>query len=277
MVIRPLGIEDVPACLDLAADRDWPREEAKWRLLLGAGQGWGIDSPGGGLAAGTIVTPYDGAAAIGMVLVAARHGGRGLGRRLIGHALSTIGDQPAVLYATAMGFPLYEKLGFRVTGHVTKHVGHWRGAPAPSVAVRPAGAADWSAIAHRDYTAFGADRTKLLDHYARSAEVVVAGPDAYGDTGHAFAFPGGAPGAEIRFVGPVSADSDAVAWALIAHLAARGTTPVRVDISAGHPWLSGLLVEHGLLPRRPDPLMTHGPRLATDWSRYQAIALQALG
>lgn len=278
MVIRPLGIEDVPACLDLAADRDWPREEAKWRLLLSAGQGWGVDSPGGGLAASTIVTPYDGAAAIGMVLVAARHGGHGLGRRLTEHALSTIGDQPAVLYATAMGFPLYEKLGFRVTGHVTKHTGPWRGpADAPGRTVRPAEAADWSGILHRDYTAFGADRAKLLDRYAQTAEVVVAEPDAHGHTGHAFAFPGGAPGAETRFIGPVSADTDAVAWALIAHLAARATTPVRVDISAGHPWLSGLLVEHGLLPRRPDPLMTHGPDLPTAWATYQAITLQALG
>jgi len=274
MVIRPLGVEDVPACLDLAADRDWPRDEAKWRLLLSAGQGWGIDSPHGGLAASTVVMPYDRAAAIGMVLVAARHGGHGLGRRLTEHALATIGDVPAVLYATAMGFPLYEKLGFRVTGRVTKHIGHWRGAAGrPGPVVRAAEAADWSGILHRDHTVFGADRAKLLDRYAQAAEVVVAEPDAYGHGGHAFAFPGD----EVLFIGPVSADTDAVAWALVAHLAAGRDLPVRVDVTAGHPWLAGLLVDHGLRPRRPDPLMTHGPDLPTDWSAYQAITLQSLG
>lgn len=279
MEIRPLGAEDVPACLDLAADRGWPREEGKWRLLLRVGQGWGIDSPHGGLAASTVVTAYDGAAAIGMVLVAARHGGHGLGRRLTEHALSTIGGAPAVLCATAMGFPLYEKFGFRVTGHVTKHIGRWRAgagavADRPAPVVRPAEAADWSGVLHRDYTAFGADRAKMLDRYAEEAEVVVAEPDARGHAGHAFACPGDPP--ETLFIGPVSADTDAIAWALIEHLARSSPRPVRVDVTAGHPWLSGLLTDHALLPQRPDPLMTHGPDVPTDWSAYQAITLQAL-
>lgn len=281
MQIRPLDAGDIPACLDLSADRAWTRDGRQWELLLRAGQGWGIDAPDGGLAACVIVTPYDGAAAIGKVLVAARYGGRGLGRRITEHALATIGDAPAVLYATAMGRPLYERLGFRVSGQVTKHAGRYRPAP-PEVSttsgpvVRPAEAADWSGIVRRDRRAFGAGRAAMLERYAGMADAVVAEPDCGGHGGHAFAFRGDAPGAETLYIGPVSADTDAVALALIDHLARGAHLPVRIDVPDGHPDLCAALTARGLTAHDPDPRMTHGPDLPGDRRTYQAITNQAL-
>ena len=52
-------------------------------------------------------------AAIGMMLVADRHGRKGLGGRLLRHALAQAGDAVVYLTATAYGRPLYERLGFR--------------------------------------------------------------------------------------------------------------------------------------------------------------------
>ena len=69
--VRRLSLDDLPACLDLAADRDWPREEHKWRLLFEVGEVYGIVAPGEGVVGTTIVTRYDPGAAISMVLVAA--------------------------------------------------------------------------------------------------------------------------------------------------------------------------------------------------------------
>jgi GNAT superfamily N-acetyltransferase len=67
-------------------------------------------------------------AAIGMMLVASRYEGHGLGRALMEHALRAAGEGTAVsLYATAADRPLYEKLGFKP---VRRSVA-FRGGPQP--------------------------------------------------------------------------------------------------------------------------------------------------
>jgi hypothetical protein len=53
--VRPLDAVDLPACLDLAADRGWPREHVKGRFALAAGSVFGVDDPGGGLAEQVVV------------------------------------------------------------------------------------------------------------------------------------------------------------------------------------------------------------------------------
>lgn len=119
--IRRLTLRDLTACADLSEDRGWPREEHKWGFLLTAGKGYGIDDPGGGLVAACTVTEYGpqerpSLAAIGMVLVAERHARQGVGRRLMRHIVSELGTLPLTLHATPFGRPLYEELGFKVTG-----------------------------------------------------------------------------------------------------------------------------------------------------------------
>ena len=130
MTIRRLTLADLPACLALAADRDWQPEAHKWRLLLEGGEAFGIDDADGGLAGSVVLTRYgDALAAVGMMLVAARREGRGLGRRLMTHLLDRAGDATVFLTATPLGRPLYEKLGFRAIGAVTTHVGPFAGRP----------------------------------------------------------------------------------------------------------------------------------------------------
>ena len=88
---------------------------AKWSLLLAASEVFGVDAPDGhGLAGAVVLTRWGpDLAAVGMMLVAARYGRRGLGRALMEHLLATAGDDATVtLFATDMGRPLYEKLGF---------------------------------------------------------------------------------------------------------------------------------------------------------------------
>ena len=78
-----------------------------------------------------------------MMLVAARYGRRGLGRALMEHLLRAAGDDATVtLFATDMGRPLYEKLGFEAVRRNVSFRGQFRarsnsdnskkrGAPAP--------------------------------------------------------------------------------------------------------------------------------------------------
>jgi hypothetical protein len=99
--IQRLTLDEVPDCLALAQDRDWPPEEHKWRLLFEVGTGCGLRDEAGDLVGTTILT---------------RCGGQGLGRRLMTHALSETGGATVFLNATEYGRPLYEKLGFVAVG-----------------------------------------------------------------------------------------------------------------------------------------------------------------
>jgi GNAT superfamily N-acetyltransferase len=104
MRIRTLTLDDISACLSLARQCDWPTDEARWRLLLEVGNGFGVDAPEGGLAATVIATPFEHRAAwIGMMVVAPAHQRKGLGQRLMEHALGRLGEAIAARRGTGPG------------------------------------------------------------------------------------------------------------------------------------------------------------------------------
>jgi GNAT superfamily N-acetyltransferase len=285
-LVRPLDPPDLPACLDLAADRGWPREDAKWRFALAAGSVFGIDDPRGGLAATIAVTRYDpGLAVIGLLLVAAGHGRRGLGRRLTEHALEWAAGRVVYLYATPEGRPLYEALGFRVVDHVTRHVGPFgpaepgagalgAGALAGGLLVRPPVPADRAEALALDRAAFGAGRASTLGALARLADQVVVAADDRGIAGHGSAW----RNLDVLAIGPLVARDDAAALALIQAMAAQADGPVRVDLPARHAGVSRWLAARGVLPAPPDPLMSYrGQPLPGNRDHLYALFMQALG
>jgi len=94
--IHPLTSADLPGCLALARDREWLPEERKWRLLFDIGTVYGVRDQAGDLVGVTVLTCHGAElATIGMLLVAARYGRRGLGRGLMTHALAQAGRAPA--------------------------------------------------------------------------------------------------------------------------------------------------------------------------------------
>ncbi|MDT0342191.1 GNAT family N-acetyltransferase [Streptomyces litchfieldiae] len=280
--IRRLTLADLPACLDLSADRSWPREEHKWRLLLTAGQGYGIDAPpgdpAGGLIACLVVTSY--AAdhrAIGMVLVAERHARRGIGRRLMRHALAECAPAAVFLTATDNGRPLYEQLGFKSVGAITTLRGPFTGTlpAAPGSTVRPATAADLPGILAYDLPIFGADRTELLTRLPSFADhILVAEAPGGGLAGYGASW----PNVTTTVIGPVLADDLATAQALIAELAARAPLPVRFDVDDRHRELAAWLRASGLTGDSRCALMVLGaPDLPGDATRRFAPYSVALG
>jgi GNAT superfamily N-acetyltransferase len=268
--IRRLTLDDLPACLDLAADRDWPREEHKWRLLFGVGEVYGIVDDADVIAT-TIVTRYGGGAAISMVLVAARHERRGLGSRLMRHVLERSGDGAVMLYATELGRPLYERLGFESVGAATAHVGRWEGAGDQRLS-RPA--TDRDAIAALDAAVTGLDRRALivrLPVFAEQVRVVERDGEL---AGYAATW----QNVDALQVGPVIAADEEMARGLITDLVAGDDRPLRVDI--GHEWpaLRAWATVHGLAPGSPVTRMAAGGRLPDgDPARHFAPLMQALG
>ena len=273
--VRPLTTRDLPACLSLSAARGWPREERKWRLLLGAGEGLGIDAPEGGLAGCVVLTTFgDRAAALGMMLVAPAHERRGLGRRIVEAALARAGARTTLLHATAAGQPLYERTGFVAAGHVVKHVGPGRfpAAPPPDgLELRPLEPDDRAAVHALDEAAFGAPRTKLLDLLLPACDRALVARRGGRPVGYGALW----DNLGIATLGPIVAEDDDAALALAAALAAGERRTVRIDVPAHHAALRAWAVAAGITPLPDAPRMIHGPELGG--RGVHALAAQAFG
>ncbi|AIJ14689.1 GNAT family N-acetyltransferase [Streptomyces lividans] len=278
--IRRLTLRDLTACADLSEDRGWPREEHKWGFLLTAGKGYGIDDPGGGLVAACTVTEYGpqerpSLAAIGMVLVAERHARQGVGRRLMRHIVSELGTLPLTLHATPFGRPLYEELGFKVTGGAEMVRGRFvPGGTEPKTVTRAATAEDLAAVLRLDEEVFGADRTPIVTRLPAFADQLRVAEEGGRIIGYAAAW----PNMDTHVVGPLIARDTETAKALIGSLAARTDRPLRTDIDVRHEELLAWVKERGLAGIAPNAVMTYGiTELPGDWTRRFAPLTVAAG
>jgi ribosomal protein S18 acetylase RimI-like enzyme len=279
MLIRPLNLDDVSACLSLATRRDWAADEVRWRLLLEVGRGFGVETPEGGLVGTVIATPFEQRAAwIGMMLVAPTHQRRGLGERLMEHVLGQFGPLPTLLYSTEMGRPLYEKLGFIQVEEIMKYMGRLEALPplplVPGVRVRPMTGADLDAVVALDTQASGMPRRLLLQALLRLASQAHVAEQAGQVVGYGMAWPN--LGATV--VGPLIAKEESIARSLAAGLLRGCEGPVRMDIPTRFTELSTWAVELGLVRQAPSPMMLlHGTRAPGRREQLFAVAAQAVG
>ncbi|MFJ7075249.1 GNAT family N-acetyltransferase [Streptomyces sp. NPDC098781] len=278
--IRRLTPRDLAACADLSEDRGWPREEHKWGFLLTAGKGYGIDDPEGGLISACVVTEYGpqgrpALGAIGMVLVAERHARQGVGRRLMRHVVDAMGTTPLTLHATPFGQPLYEELGFKVTGRAEMLRGHFvPDSSASAVATRAATAEDLSAIMRLDEEVFGTDRMHIITRLPAFADQLRVAEES----GRIIGYAGAWPNMNTQVVGPLIARDTEAAKALIASLAAHTDRPLRTDIDVRHEELLTWAKEHGLASVAYNSVMTYGiSELPGDWTRRFAPLTVAAG
>jgi len=270
--IRRLEADDLGDCAALSLDRGWWPERGKWSLLLAASDAWGIDAPDGQGLAGTVVLTRWGAscAAIGMMLVASRYGGQGLGRALMAHALGAAGEGAAVsLFATDSGRPLYDKLGFKPVRRSVAFRGQFRvnsetadrkkseagaGPAGSSVDVRAATEADIPAILALDRAAYGADRERILARLPAFADRIAVLETGEGIVGYA----AGWRTEPFTVIGPLMARDGESARRLVADLAAHSATAIRLDIDPDRPELPGWARACGLLPTERTVMMTRG-------------------
>jgi GNAT superfamily N-acetyltransferase len=300
--IKPLISADLPGCLALARDRGWLPEERKWRLLFDLAVVYGVRDPGGELAGVAVLTRYGAEfAVIGMVLVATRYGGRGLGRALMNHTLAEAGDATVFLHVTPIGRPLFEKLGFVPVGASHTYLGTFRSAvPAvPAVPAMPAvpgapggsrparlevpgaergsrqaGPGDLMAIRRLDARVNGMDRALLVRRLPGFTKQLRVTERSGGITGYAGAY----RGASHTCIGPVIAETVEDAEILIADVAGAIAGPVRIDIGDHHPQLRRWAAGRGLTPGASAALMVlDGRPLPGDRSRCFAPLMRALG
>ncbi|MFE1921650.1 GNAT family N-acetyltransferase [Streptomyces asoensis] len=278
--IRRLTPRDLAACADLSEDRGWPREEHKWGFLLTAGKGYGIDAPDGGLVCACVVTEYGphgrpGLGAIGMVLVAERYARQGIGRRLMRHVMSLMDTTPLTLHATPNGRPLYEELGFKVTGRAEMVRGHFTPDElASDVVTRAATAEDLMAILRLDEEVFGSDRTHVITRLPAFADQLRVAEEGGRIIGYAAAW----PNMDTQVVGPLIARDTETAKALLASLAAGTDRPLRTDIDVRHEELLTWVKARGLESVAFNAVMSQGiAELPGDWRRRFAPLTVAAG
>jgi GNAT superfamily N-acetyltransferase len=277
--IRRLSAADLAACVELAADRGWPPELNKWRLLFAVGEAYGIDDAAGGLAAMAVLTRYGRQlAAVGTMVVASRFGHQGLGRRLIMHLIEQAG--PAVVYlganSSSYGRSLYQSVGFHSIDTVTRHTGRFVPRPhgALPASLRPASMSDRGPMAALDRRVFGADRRHVLTELFGFAERVLVAEDTQGTlTGFAAAW----RNEQDLLIGPLVAADQAIARTLITTVAAEENGPVRVDIRDIHINLANWATERGLIPCGSATLMVRGGGLPGERDKLFAPASGATG
>jgi GNAT superfamily N-acetyltransferase len=259
--IRRLGPADLDSCAALAVDRGWLPEKSKWALLLDIAEVFGIDAPDGGLAGSVTLARYGREhASVGMMLVAARYGRRGLGRALMTHLLDAAGDATVTLFATDMGRPLYERLGFKPVRRSASFVGRFRPARAdtagsPGMTTRAATDADMPSLLALDMAAFGADRSHVIRRLPSFADEILIARTFPPDSAYAAAWRNGT----TTVIGPVIAPDGVTARRLITELAAGARGPVRLDLDPDRPELPAWAEARGLPLTGHTTVMAYGP------------------
>jgi GNAT superfamily N-acetyltransferase len=270
---RRLTLEDLPACSRLGQSRGWAAESVKWELLLKLGECWGMSDPAGGLAAAVTLMRFEPhIAVIGMMIVREDRGRSGLGRALMEHVLESARPATVFLYASAMGRPLYERLGFAAGAALTRHFGCW--ASAESGHLPGIGPALTERVVAADREAFGADRSAWI-----TALIGLADRTAVLEReGRILGFGIAWRNVDRVQIGPVIASDEDGARELILTLAHGHDLPLRLDLAGSWSGLSQWLQEHGLEAFPHDPQMVLGGKvLPGARSRIVTLACGATG
>lgn len=275
-VVRPLTVADAAACESLSLDRSWEVGEARWRLLLDIGRGWACLLPDGSLVGTTLLLEYENKVGVAaMVLVRTSASRRGIARMLMSTLLA---DAPAhtYLYATEMGRPLYEQLGFVTTEHLVQLAGRpHRAARAQGPwQLRAVGPSGLQPVVELDRACFGADRSAMLSRLARDSVRIIGAWQDSTLIGAGFASPVG----RHMVLGPVIASDDSVVRPLLDALADAHERPVRLDVPSSRLAAMRWAQESGLAQHETVPLMVlGGGTLPGRREHIVAVASRGLG
>jgi GNAT superfamily N-acetyltransferase len=264
-----IDADQCEAVWPLSVEAAWNQNVADWRFMLGAGRGFGCTGPDGTWQASALVLPLGQRLAwISMVLVTKERRRGGLGTGLLRRCIDEVRSAGAVagLDATEQGRPIYLPLGF----HDLYRISRWHfdrvldtAIPPPAgVKLRPAGPADLPRLALYDRPLTGMERPAILAHLAlRQPSLAWVAEDA---TGKIAGFVLGREGRVAISLGPVVADGETIALALIAKAAASAPGPFIIDVPEVHRALRAWLEAQGATTPRGYMRMTLGEAKGLD-------------
>jgi GNAT superfamily N-acetyltransferase len=272
--IEALDIESIEAAeceavWPLSIEAGWNQNVADWRFMLGAGRAFGCRASDGSWQASALVLPLGHKLAwISMVLVTRARRRAGLGTTLLTRCIEEVrsGGAVAGLDATEQGRPVYLPLGFRDL----YPIGRWHlesaqqmpVGPPPGIVVRPIRPADLPRLALYDRPLTGMERLAILAHLAmrQPGRAWIAEDSA----GKIMGFVLGREGRVATSLGPVVADNEAIALALIAKAASAGDGPFIIDVPQAHRHVRAWLEAQGAVSPRGYMRMTLGEAKGLD-------------
>ncbi|MBU1360755.1 MAG: GNAT family N-acetyltransferase, partial [Gammaproteobacteria bacterium] len=272
--VDPSGA-DAAGALALSTAAGWNQTADDWAVFGRHGRVVGYRGTDGELIATAASLPFDAPRGTGpaqgwisMVLVHPDWRHRGLATELLGDCVSSLqaaGIKP-VLDATPAGEPVYRRLGFEPGMAFERWEGDAKDAravdaedhsasDAPCIAVdadhaESDGIADIAAI---DRRASRIGRRFLLDNFlARPGTRAWMSADRRG-------FVLSRAGRRATQIGPLAADDERTALALLAAAISAQRGPVFIDVVRRTPSLAGWLTAHGFRAQRPFVRMALGP------------------
>ena len=281
--VTPIDPGLAEAVWPLSIEAGWNQNVADWRFMLAAGRGFGCRGADGKWQASSLVLPLGQKLAwISMVLVTTDRRRFGLGSSLLKRCITEVREADAVagLDATEAGRPIYLKLGFHdLYGSARWHLDRVKDgaiAPPAGIAIRPFVLADLPKLATYDRPLSGMERPTILAHLAMRQP----GLAFIAETGSG-RLTGFALGREGRFatsLGPVVADSEAIALALIARVTEAAPGPFILDVPEAHREIRAWLEAQGAVSPRGYMRMTLGEaKRLDDPSHVFALAGPELG
>jgi hypothetical protein len=276
--IERIAASDAEAVWPLSIEAGWNQNVADWQFMLGAGRGFGLRSASGAWEASSLVLPLGQRLAwISMVLVTGARRREGVGTTLLKHCIEEVTTSGAVagLDATEQGRPIYLPLGFHDLYKISRW--HFDGAneAPPDRAIRPLMRSDLPMLQAFDLAASAMERPALLAHLAQRqpARSFVAET-----AGRLRGFVLGREGRIASSIGPIIAENEATALALMAKAASAVQGPFIVDVPEAHGEVRRWLQTQGAVSPRGYMRMTLGTaaRLG-DPSHVFALAGPELG
>lgn len=275
----PLRPEDAHAVVPLSIEAGWNQTVEDWAFMLQHGHGVGMRDARGAWIASALTLPLGSSLSwISMVLVTRAHRRDGIGTRLLKRCIDVAAHRGAVgLDATELGRPVYQKLGFRDLYPISR----WRLESAPAhprdavANLRVADVRDLSAVAAFDHARSGMERAPVLQYLRDLAPSQAWLAEAQRrPTGYAL----GRAGRMARQIGPIIADDEAVAVALLMDAVGAGA-PALMDVPDAQCGLTRWLEQNGAIRERSFMRMVLGepPSALADTSAVFAIAGPELG
>lgn len=246
--IAPIDPDVAEAVLPLSVEAGWNQNVADWRFMLGAGRGFGLTAADGTWQASSLVLPLGQKLAwISMVLVTQARRRGGVGTALLRRCIAEVQGAGAVagLDATEQGRPIYLPLGFRDLYRISRwhleRTNHAKVTMPDGISVRSLTLGDLPKLALYDRPLSGMERPTILAHLAtRQAKLALVAETA---SGRLAGFVLGREGRFATSIGPVIADSEAIALALIARATEQASEMCILDVPDCHDeirtWLEG--------------------------------------